>query len=218
MIYAYMRASNGDVDLKNQRKKLEACEFVKGKDIEFISDTVSSGKPYEQRKIASVVDGLKAGDVLLVAELSRMARNTEEVLKIGRLCVDKGASLKILNPVIDFDGGMQSEILLTVLGMASNIERYYIKSRTSIALARKKQEIAEKGYFTTKDGKRIRQLGTVKGSKKKLKLEDRKDEIFILLDKGLTQSSIAKLLDVSRHTISRFLTRFPREAVQAEEA
>ncbi|KAA0437934.1 MAG: helix-turn-helix domain-containing protein [Candidatus Thioglobus sp.] len=218
MIYAYMRASNGDVDLKNQRKKLEACEFVKGKDIEFISDTVSSGKPYEQRKIASVVDGLKAGDVLLVAELSRMARNTEEVLKIGRLCVDKGASLKILNPVIDFDGGMQSEILLTVLGMASNIERYYIKSRTSIALARKKQEILEKGYFTSKDGKRIRQLGTVKGSKKKLKLEDRKDEIFILLDKGLTQSSIAKLLDVSRHTISRFLIRFPREAVQAEEA
>lgn len=209
MIYAYMRASNGDVDLNNQRKKIARCDFASQGKIEYISDTVSSGQPYEKRQISLVVEKLTVDDVLLVAELSRMARNTEEVLMIARLVVQKGAKLHILNPQIDFDGSLSSDILLTVLGLASNIERYYIRSRTRIAFEHKKQEIKDKGFFVSKAGKRIRQLGTIAGSKKKLKLEDKIKEVHGLISKGVNQASISKIYGVSRHTVRRLLERFP---------
>ncbi len=209
MIYGYMRGSNGDIDLKNQRRKIASCDICSGADVKYIEDTVSSGKKYEDRGIAGVVDNLAAGDLLIVAELSRMARNTEEVLRIGRLVIEKKAKMLILNPKIDFDGGLSSDILLTVLGLAANIERYYIKSRTRIAFEQKKAEIAKNGYFISKAGKKIRQLGTPPGSKKKLKLEDKIDEVHTLLKKGVTQASVAKIYDVSRHTIMRLLLRFP---------
>lgn len=156
-----------------------------------------------------MVSKLKKGDTLIVAELSRMARNTEEVLRIGREVVDKGASLLVLNPRIDFDGGLSSDILLTVLGLASNIERYYIRSRTRISFEQKKKDIKRQGFFISKAGKKVRQLGTPLGSVKKLKLEDKLDEVHNLIRKGVSQSAVSKILDVSRHTVSRLLKRFP---------
>lgn len=208
MIYGYMRGSNGEIDLRNQRNKIDKCDLAKDETVVYVSDTVSSGAPYEKRLICKTVSDLAEGDLLIVAELSRMARNTEEVLMIGRLVVEKGAKLCILNPLINFDGGLSSDILLTVLGLASNIERYYIRSRTRIAFESRKAQIAKNGYFISKAGKKIRQLGTPPGSKKRLKLEDKLDEVRSLVAKGVSQSAIAKIFGVSRHTIMRLLQRF----------
>lgn len=209
MNYGYIRASLGSIEKANQRDKIEEYATSRKLKVIYTEDTVSSGKPYSHRKIADLVEQTREGDLLIVAELSRLARNTEETLKISRLIIERKASLVILNPKIEFDGSISSEIVLTVLGMASNIERYYIRSRTKISLQRKKEEIARKGYFISKAGKKIRQLGSPKGSKKKVKLEGKIAELHNFINMGVSQSSISKILKVSRQCVASTLKRYP---------
>ena len=209
MIYGYTRGSNGTIDQRNQANKIKEYTAGMGVDVNYIEDTVSSGKPLTDRKIFEVLNLLEKDDILVCAELSRMARNTEEVLKVGRLAVERGATIVVLNPSLEINAGLNSKIMLTVLGMAAEIERYYVRSRTRLAFEVRKKLIEKDGYFISKEGKKIRQLGTPPGSKKQLKIEGQIEQLHGLVNKGVTQANIAKILGVSRHTIGRTLKRFP---------
>ena len=91
------------------------------------------------------------------------------------------------------DGTMQATITATVLGLAAEIERSFISSRTKEALDAK------------------RKLGIIggrpKGPAKNLKLDKQKDKIVEYLRMGLSQASIAKLLDISASTLSDYIRR-----------
>ena len=103
-------------------------------------------------------------------------------------------SLHIAKQHIVLDDKLPSRITATVLGLAAEIERELISLRTREALAKRKAA-----------GK---PLGRPKGRQSaKLKLDPRKQEIQMYLDKGISKRSIAKLVDCAPSTLYYWLER-----------
>ena len=79
----YIRVSTDHQDLEKQRHLL--LEYSQQQKLiidEFIEVEISSRKNQHERRISELMDKLNDGDVLLVAELSRLGRNMLETLNI----------------------------------------------------------------------------------------------------------------------------------------
>ncbi len=86
-----------------------------------------------------------------------------------------------------FDNSLQSRITATVLGMAAEIEREFISSRTKEALAVRKAAGMK--------------LGRPRGKAQKLKLDEKRDEIQKYLDLGVSKAAIAKIIGCPATTL-----------------
>jgi DNA invertase Pin-like site-specific DNA recombinase len=113
-IYGYLRGSTGDIDKNNQRDAINKVAKSRNIKIDYIEDTVSSGKPYAKRGISKLINRCNKGDSIIVAEVSRFARNTEEMLMISRICLEQGISLEILNPALKFDDSIATKAVIIV--------------------------------------------------------------------------------------------------------
>lgn len=209
MNYGYLRGSTGEIDKENQRLAIQNLAEKRGLKISFIEDTVSSGKPYEERQISTLIEQATRGDLIIVAELSRFARDTEETLKIGRIALEKGLELEIINPSIRFDNSIATKAIITVMGLSAEMERHFIRSRTKISLQTRKELIKKQGYFMNKKGERVEQLGATKGKPQKLKTEAIAKDIYKYIEKGLNKTDVAKMVNISRGALDRFLKRYP---------
>lgn len=191
-IFAYLRVSTDAQDVANQRHGIvEYCTAHKFIAPLFIEDTISGRNDWRQRQLGTIITSANAGDVLVVSEVSRIARSTLQVLEIMRECIDKGIHLHVVKNGIVLDGSMQAKIVATVLGLAAEIERDFISTRTREALARKKSE----GMI----------LGRPKGKAKVMKLDKFEARIDEYLAKKLDKVGIAKLLDVAPNTLYSWL-------------
>ena len=82
-VVAYTRISTDEQDLEKQKHLL--LGYAQQHELlidQFIEVAVSSRESQQQRKIDLLLDILGAGDLLLVAELSRLGRNMLETLNI----------------------------------------------------------------------------------------------------------------------------------------
>src|SRR5215831_13818862 len=82
----------------------------------------------------------QAGDVVLFAEVSRMARSTLQVLEMLACCMQRGVHVHIAKQQMVLDGSLPSRITATVLGLAAEIERECIALRTREALAKRRAD------------------------------------------------------------------------------
>ena len=160
---------------------------------EFGEDTASGKIEWKKRQVGAMIDNLRDGDIIIFAEISRIARNTLQVLEVLRHCMEKGISIHVAKQNMVLDGSMQSRIIATVLGMAAEIEREFISLRTKEGLAKRKAA-----------GMR---LGRPPGSAKNLKLDAKASEILKYLKQGITKVNIARLLGVSVTTLNKWLRR-----------
>jgi DNA invertase Pin-like site-specific DNA recombinase len=208
-VYGYLRGSTGDIDKNNQKDAISKVAKSRNIKIEYIEDTVSSGKPYAKRGISNLIDECNKGDSIIVAEVSRFARNTEEMLMISRICLEQGISLEILNPALKFDDSIATKAVIIVMGLASEIERHFIRTRTRQSLAIRKELIEKQGYFLNKKGEKVYQLGAKKGRFQKLKLEAKAGKVLEYRKLKLSNTAIGKLLGCNRISVERFLTRYP---------
>jgi DNA invertase Pin-like site-specific DNA recombinase len=165
-IYAYLRVSTDKQDVDNQRHGLlEYTNAHKLVPLDFREDTSSGKIKWGERGIGKILQEAKAGDVILAAEVSRLARSTLQVLEILEFAAEKEIGVHIVKNRLMMDGSLPSRITATVLGLAADIEREFISAKTTEALARRKAE-----------GK---PLGRPKGSKsKKVRLDDHKGMIL----------------------------------------
>ena len=82
--YAYLRVSTVRQDLANQ--KLSILEFAQARRLhvdEFIEVEMSSRKTTKERGIDELIGRLTQGDILIVSELSRLARSLGQVVQMG---------------------------------------------------------------------------------------------------------------------------------------
>lgn len=196
VIYAYLRVSTNQQDVDNQRH--EILEYVNQQSLghlEFVEDSVSGQKKWRDRQLGELLANTAvAGDVIIFAEISRMARSTLQVLEILECCMQRELTVHIAKQQMVLDDKLPSRITATVLGLAAEIERELISIRTKEALAKRKAS-----------GK---PLGRPKGRQSaKLKLDPRKEEIKLYLDKGISKRSIAKLVDCAPSTLYYWLER-----------
>lgn len=194
-VFAYLRISNDKQDTKNQRLGvLEYCNSRKLVPITIIEDTVSGAKSWRSRKISDIILAAKEGDVLVAAEVSRIARSTLQVLEILEKAAEKKLSVHFVKNGLVMDGTLQSTITATVLGLAAQIEREFISNRTKEALRKRKQE----GIV----------LGRPKGRKAdKVKLDKHRDQIIEYLEKGVSKRSIARIIECSPSTLYSWFKR-----------
>ncbi|PHS23056.1 MAG: resolvase [Robiginitomaculum sp.] len=194
MNYAYLRISTDSQDVDNQRHGI--LEYANSRNLtglNFIEDTVSGKKKWKDRKLGELVEILVKGDVIVFAEISRMARSTLQVLEILEVCISRGISVHITKQNIVLDGSLQAKIMATMLGLAAEIERDFISMRTTEALAARKAA----GQI----------LGRPRGPAENLKLDRLRPDIEKYLRKDLSVRSIAKLIDQPVTTVHDYVKR-----------
>lgn len=183
-VIAYTRISTDQQDLEKQKHLLLDYAQKQGWLInEFIEVAVSSKKSTKIRKIDELTEKLKKGDVLLVAELSRLGRNMLETLNIINTLSEKGIKIVFVRQPELSTNSTHAKLLLAIYSYFAESEREYISIRTKQGLAAAKAQ-----------GK---QLGRPKGSKNKKGriLDKHKSAIKKYLELGVTISDITKIIN-----------------------
>lgn len=193
--YAYLRVSTNAQDVNHQRHSvLEYANAHRLGPLVFVQDEASTKLKWRACKLGALLTATaQPGDVLLFAEVSRMARSTLQVLEILEHCAQREVSVHIAKQRMILDGSMQTRITATVLGLAAEIEREFIAIRTREALA-----VCRANGVT---------LGRPKGPAEKVKLDACEVEIRAYLKKGINKRSIAKLVNCAPSTLYEWMKR-----------
>jgi DNA invertase Pin-like site-specific DNA recombinase len=148
-LIGYARVSTIGQDTATQEAKLKAagCTLIR-------TETVSGGSRNGRNELASILDFIRPGDVLIVVKLDRLGRNTRDVLNLVHELGEKGASLRVLEPAID-TGGPMGRMVLTVLGMVAEMELGFIRDRQRAGIEAAKAKGVYKGRPVTFDRARI---------------------------------------------------------------
>lgn len=188
-ILAYIRVSTEKQDLEKQKHLL--LEYANSQKLfidEFIEVEISSKKDPEQRKIGQLLNTLQSGDMLLVAELSRLGRNMLETLNLIDKLVQCGITIRFIRqPELSTDAS-HTKLLLAIYGYFAESERDFISLRT------------KQGLAAAKASGKI--LGRPKGSKNKKGkvLEPYKSEILKLYKLNISVASITKIINNTAKT------------------
>ncbi|RXJ72043.1 resolvase [Veronia nyctiphanis] len=192
--YAYLRVSTDSQDVASQKHGILEYANAQGiSNLSFVEDSVSGSKKWHQRRLGPLLDGMGEGDTIVFAEVTRMARSTLQVLEILELCMEKGLQVHIAKQNMQLDGSLQSKILATVLGLAGEVEREFIRIRTREALdARRRKGLS---------------LGRPKGPASHHKLDPKYDQIEKYIRLGLSIRETARLVGAAPSTLGDYVKR-----------
>ncbi len=196
MVVAYLRVSTGRQTLTNQRHEIARFADSRNMVVDcWVTEVVSGRKKRRDRKLGETVKRLKAGDTLIVTELSRLSRTLTDIMVIVGELLEKGVHLHSTKDRYSFDDTINSKVLCFAFGLVAEIERNLISARTKEALAARR----EQGVI----------LGRRKGSYTKLqRLIDAGEEIVGLLNDGRSIAMICERYKVARNTFDRFRRLF----------
>lgn len=183
-VIGYIRVSTDKQDLLKQKHLL--LDYAQKNQVlvsDFIEIEISSRKDKTERKIDALIEKLNKGDLLLVAELSRLGRNMLETLNIINELTEKGIIIRFIRqPELSTDG-THTKLLLAIYSYFAESEREFISLRTKQGLLAAKASGVKLGR---PQGKR---------NKKGRVLDPFKSQIYELLQIGVSISSIAKIIN-----------------------
>lgn len=151
---AYIRVSSDKQTVENQRNEISryAVEHKLTID-EFIEITITTRRSAKDRKIFETIDKLGDGDILIVSELSRLGRSTQEVLKIIEMILAKKSSIIFIKQNLKVSHDKQditSKVMITLFSLFAELERDLISQRTKEALKGKKDLGHKQEFLPTK--------------------------------------------------------------------
>ncbi|MBV5279512.1 MAG: recombinase family protein [Campylobacteraceae bacterium] len=185
MTVGYIRVSTDTQVTSNQKNEiLNYAHVLHVKVDKFIDVTMSSRKNMRDRLMDALFTSLSLGDTLIISELSRLGRSTQEVLQTIEKLMKIGIELHIIKQKMVINPNNRndfvSKAMLTLMSLFSELERDLISQRTVEALkARKEQGVI---------------LGKPKGSIQKSKYDIYRDRVVELHNMGLSLNKI-----VSKH-------------------
>ena len=148
--YARVSSTSQSTDIQVEALKTAGCSTVRMEKV--------SGKSRDGRdELATILDFLREGDVLVVHKLDRLGRSTRDCLNLVHEIHEKGASLQVLEPAIDTSGPMGT-MVLTVLGMVSEMELGFIKERQRAGIEAAKANGVYKGRKQNLDYDKVIEL------------------------------------------------------------
>ena len=193
-VIAYLRVSTTSQNLDQQR--LAIWDYAQTHQLsidEFVSAKASSQKNLAQRRINDLFVRLQPTDVLLVSELSRLGRSVGQIIFLIEKLIAKQVRLVAIKEGIDLLGkaDLQTKVMITLFSLFAEIERDLISERTKegLAAARAKGKI----------------IGRPKGVLGKSRLDGKEKEIQLLLQKDVSKSAIARILEVPDPTLRHFI-------------
>ena len=191
--FSYLRVSTVDQD--TEKNKLEILKFANNKklgNVEFIEEQISGKANFKKRLLGSLLDKMQNGDILIVPELSRIARSITQIFEVIEIVKNKSIILYSLKEnFCSSDKSITSTVSTTIFALVAQIERDLISLRTKEAL------IAKKAMGV--------KLGRPKG-KGKSKLDEYKDDILKLIELKVPKTIIAKQYNTSVVNLYVFLS------------
>lgn len=180
MIFNYKRVSTTDQNTERQLLDI-ACDRAY---IEKIS-----GKNTDRPELQAMLLNIRAGDVVNVHSMDRLARNTKDLLNLVEEITAKGAKIVFHKENLTFAPDRQDpyqKMMMTMLGAVAELERNLIleRQREGIALAKLH--------------------GKYKGGQPKLTAQQI-EEIKALINNRTPITQIAKQYGVSRRTVYNYL-------------
>jgi DNA invertase Pin-like site-specific DNA recombinase len=176
-VIGYARVGTSDQNLEVEEAALKAtgCGVTRA---ERRSGTSTSGRA----ELQTVLDFLRAGDVLMVTRIDRLARSIGDLQDIVCAVKAKGASLKATEQPIDTSTAA-GKAFLDMLGVFAEFETNLRNERQLEGIAKAKAAGVYKGRKATVDVSRIRTLK----------------------QQGIGPSAIAKTLGIGRASVYRAL-------------
>ena len=190
--FAYLRVST--IDQNTEKNKMDVLKFVNDKklgNVEFVEEQISGKSNFKNRQLGALLERMEKGDILIVPELSRIARSITQIFEVIDITKQKGIELySIKENFTNTDKSITSTVTTTVFALVAQIERDLISLRTIEALQAKKAN-GEK-------------LGRPKG-RGKSKLDENREEILKLVDLKVPKTIIARQYNTSTANLHRFL-------------
>lgn len=176
-VLGYARVSTDTQDIQTQKAKLLSLGAVV-----VFTDTGSGSSLDGRDQLEAALRLLDEGDELLALHPDRLARDTADLLIIGKRVIEKKAVLRIHDPNIVLDGtDMMAEVLLTIMGMIGMMEKHFIRARQRRGIDAAKLRGAYRGRPATIDIEQVRELR----------------------QQGLGATEIAKKLKIGRASVYR---------------
>lgn len=198
-VVIFARVSTAIQEYDRQINELSALALSNGWSVEGVFAEKISGakKNVERVELMKMVEFVEANNIdkVLVTELSRLGRNTLQVLEVIELLNGKGISLYIQNYGIETltkDGEINpmSQFLITILSEVSRLERKTIRERVS------------SGYtnYRNQGGKVGRKEGYRKTDEQ---MKEQYTKEIQLLKKGLSLRNVRAITSTSVNTLRK---------------
>ncbi len=225
-VFKYKRISRPTQNLERQGRNID--EFIKGnpayKDAPVIEVTeVYTGTKQDRPKWQSLLNNVKAGDVIIFDSVSRMSRNKEEGVRDYMMLFDKGVTLIFLKePHINTDVYRQllentikkvdDVIVDTYIEATNKVLKILAALQVEQAFEQAEKEVDDlhkrtsEGIMTAKlNGKRI---GTEKGRRLNVKKANAAKEIIRTKSKDFnghnTDQEVMKLAGICRNSFYKY--------------
>ncbi len=190
--YAYLRVST--IEQNTEKNKLEVLKFANTKklgNVEFVEEQISGKANFKNRQLGALLDKMQKDDVLIVPELSRIARSITQIFEVIDITKQKGIELySIKEDFSNSDKSITSTVTTTIFALVAQIERDLISIRTTEALHAKKVQGIK--------------LGRPKG-RGKSKLDENREEILKLIGLKVPKTIVARQYNTSTANLYRFL-------------
>lgn len=173
--YARVSTQDQDLALQSEALKKAGCDVVRA---ERKSGTSTDGRT----ELATVLEFIRKGDVLVVCKLDRLARSVADLSNIVATLEKRGAALQVLNANIDTSTA-SGKAFLGMLGVFAEFETNLRRERQMEGIAKAKAAGVYKGRPATIDPEAIRKLK----------------------DAGKGATEIAKTLGIGRASVYRVL-------------
>ncbi|MDD6727579.1 MAG: recombinase family protein [Lactimicrobium massiliense] len=184
MKIGYARCSTLDQNPARQE------ELLKAEGCEKIYLDMLSGKDMNRPQLKEMLEFIREGDVVIVESISRLARNTKDLLTLIEEITKRKAQIISKKEKID-TSTPTGKFMLTVFGAVSELERDYIKERQAEGIAIAKREGKYRGRQPIHYDRYLF------------------EELYKRMKAGdITRKAMAKRLNVSSSTLYRIIRRY----------
>lgn len=199
MIVKYLRVSTIEQEQTRQEYLLEKLNINFDKSYE----DKMTGKTKERPQLNKMLKEVKEGDIVYCESISRLGRSLKDLIEIIDTLIDKGVRVVILKEGID-TSNKTYKILVGIFGSIAEMERETIQERTKQSIEALKEIKEGTGEIKTKSGKWFgREEKTVNDLPYNFEKYYNK-----MINKEITKVEMAKLLDVGRATVYRWIKLF----------
>lgn len=192
MIIAYLRIGLAREDLEDQKDEIKRFVSEKGIEVDkWVTEIADSKRTDRETNLSMVLDRFQKGDTLIVSDIARLSRTISELMVILSRCMNKGVRVYSIKDRYILDETLNCKAIAHALDLVADVEHHLMSIRTKEALAHKKANGA--------------QLGRPKGTDSKQSfLDENKDEVMDMLNRGESVVAICKHFNVSRNTYYQF--------------
>ena len=185
----YARVSSKEQNLERQLQALEGVSKV-------FSDKVS-GATTERPQLQAMLDYIREGDIVVVAELDRLGRNNKDLTQIMNIIQQKGATLEVQN-LPSMNGIEDDNLRRLINNLVIELYKYQAESERNRIKERQAQ-----GIVLAKEN------GKFKGGKPKFSESDPRLQLaFKLYLDGSTEKDVERQTGINRRTFQRYRNKF----------